>query len=139
MTAMIEQVKKSLSVTTVAGIAEQAWQYMDTSMSVADLVYFEKEFFSVSNDKIIMLTCPGEATYVGQASYYVVHRADLLNMVNRYFNVFRTDVTDAKFDANHAFVSETDPEVMNIYQKPLSETDNAHSSQDIEINGLILR
>lgn len=139
MTAMIDQVKKSLSVTTVAGIAEQAWQYLDTSMSTADLIYFAKEFFSVSNDKIIMLTCPGEATYVGQASYYVVHRADLLNMVNRYFNVFRTDVTDAKFDPNHAFVSETDQEVMDIYQKPLSETDNAHSAQDIENNGLILR
>lgn len=139
MSALVNQVKAKLSVTTVANIAQQAWEYVDTSLSAADLVYFAKEFFAVDNANIAMLTCPGEATYVGRASYYVVHRAELLYMINQYYNVYKADISDDAFDANRAFVNESYDDVLKIYSAAFEGIeDYSHTVDDIGENGIPL-
>ena len=138
MTALINQVKTSLTVNTVGGMVQQVIKYVNTSMPVSDMVHFAQEFFSVDNANIYMLTCPGEATYVEGISYYVIHREQMLYYVNRYFNVYEADINEADFDSGRVFVSEQYSDVLSIYEKAFEQPDNERTAEDITNNGLPL-
>lgn len=116
MTALIEQVKNNINVSTLVGMINQMYTNVTTSLSVADLTYFAKTFFTIDDTSINFITFPGsDVTYT--YSYYIMQRADMLALLNRYFNVYKTDISDAAFDPYEIFTNSKSSEITKIYQK----------------------
>lgn len=116
MTALFKQLKNNLSLSKVPALVEQVFKYVTTDVPLTDIIIYAKELLGVDMEKISMMTLRGTAqqTKTG-AWYYVMNRASALEMVNRYFNVYNTDITDALFDQGRAFTDTAYTPFYNIY------------------------
>lgn len=141
MSALIKQLKSGINVSTLTGIAGEAVDNVKTSMSLADIVYFVKEFYLIDNADMNFITFPGESTRAEITAgvwYYVMHRADILALMNMYFNVYSTEITDTRFDNNLAFTNQKKSHINDIYNTNLSEDlkELMHSAKQINEEGL---
>lgn len=141
MSALIKQLKSGINVGMLTGIAGEAIDNVKTSMSLADIVYFVKEFYLIDNADMNFITFPGEsarAEITTGAWYYVMHRADILALMNLYFNVYNTEITDIQFDNNLAFTNQKKSHINDIYNTSLSEDlkELMHSAEQINEKGL---
>ena len=64
-------------------------------------MYFGKNALSVDFSNIKMMTVPGD--YAGGS--YVINRAATLQVINDYFNIYNTDISDAIFDKSRVFTN----------------------------------
>ncbi len=138
MTACIEQLKNNLNASTIIGLVNELYTNLKTSLSIADVGYFIKQFFLTEDNNISFITFPGEDTYAGGVSYYVMKRADMLALVNRYFNVYSKDISEAEFDPYLIFNRENSADVSSIYEKKGLSDISAYvkSAGSIDDNGL---
>ncbi len=141
ISALIKQLKSSLNVSTLTGIAGEAIDNVKLSMSLADIVYFVKEFYLIDNADMNFITFPGESARSDVTTgvwYYVMHRADILTLMNMYFNVYNTEITDIQFDNNLAFTNQKKAHINDIYNSSLSEDlkELIHSAEQINEEGL---
>ncbi len=141
ISALLRQIKNNLSLKTVTALAKTALDNTLTSISVADCVYFAKAALEVDMANIKMFTMPGlDARSDGDSGawYYVMYRDDTLALINRYFNVYESEITDTVFDSRRAFTNEDKPHLNSIYETPASiDVDNfASSAADISENGI---
>ena len=87
MSALFRQLKSSVNISNVATLAETTIGMVNTNMKVLDCVYFGKNFLkNVDFENITFLTMPGDATREHGTyglSYYVMRRADMLDLVNK--------------------------------------------------------
>ncbi|MDD4773458.1 MAG: LCP family protein [Eubacteriales bacterium] len=123
ISALIQQLKSSISVSTLAGIAEEAADNIKTSLTLAEIVYFVKEFYLIDNADMNFITFPGESArseITTGAWYYVMHRADIHALINLYFNVYKTEIPDAQFDSKRVFTNIKKPHINDIYNTELS-------------------
>lgn len=116
MTALFKQVKNKFSVDTIAKLAGEVLSRMSTNMELADAVFFAKEALSLDLENINMMTVPGEAVNT-HLSYYVIYRQSVLDVVNKYFNVYDKDVRDVHFDTEVLFNDSDDPKMDKVYNK----------------------
>lgn len=135
MAAFMTQVKENLSVTTVVNVAAEVMKNMRTNISAADFVYFGKSALSVDLSGVKMMTLPGEAVTVDGASVYVLCRDDTVAALNKYLNVFDTDITGEDFDPDRVLCKEGDEASLKIYEKPLgSVTNPEYNAEDVNDN-----
>lgn len=120
LTALFNQLKNNINISTVTEIVNQLVKYVSTDISIPDLVFYAKELLGVDLSGISMMTMPGEAVQTGKthgAWYYVINRKDSYNLINEYFNVYNKDIPDEAFDMNCAFTAEDLEHFNNIYYK----------------------
>lgn len=117
MTALIKQVKASFTVDKIAKIVEQVMKNVTTDMALGDAVYYAKSALSIDMSQITMLTLPGVAINDGYAWYYVLYRNSVIEIINKYFNVYDSDITDALFDRSLCFTDESNKTVNDIYRR----------------------
>lgn len=124
LTALMAQLKKSLNITNIASVTGEFLKNVKTTMSASDIIYFAKEAIGADLSSLELLTLPGtdaRANGDSGAWYYIMYRADSLAVINRYFNVYSSDITDAIFDKNLAFTDEARSNINNKYRTPASD------------------
>ena len=93
LTAVAGQVMGSLSVSTLKAAADMFVNYVDTELSVGNLVWIGEVALKVGVENVHFYTLPGEGKYIYGGSYYVLNPAATLDMVNNYFNPYTEDIT----------------------------------------------
>ena len=141
ISAFIKQLKSSISINTLTGIADEAIDNVRTSMSIADIIYFVKEFYLINNTDMNFITFPGTSARAGVTTgiwYYIMHRADLLALLNMYFNVYNAPITDIQFDSSLAFTNQKMSHINDIYISEMSDDlkQLIHSAEQINEEGL---
>ena len=140
MSALLNQVKNNLSITKISKIASEAIKNVKTQISLNDTVYFAKQGLGADISNAVMFTLPGrDARADGNSGawYYIMYRADTLNLINRYFNVYTEEITDSIFDINKAFTDERRSHINKIYNtSPADINDYLHTVDDIDANGV---
>jgi len=141
MTALLNQIKTSLTLTKIPKIASEIIKNVSTEISTNDTVYFGKAALSADISNAVMFTLPGRearAEVNSGAWYYIMHRADTLNLINRYFNVYTEEITDSIFDINRVFNAESRSHINKIYNTAPSDDINEliHTVGDIDANGV---
>ncbi len=111
MSAFIEKVKKSVDVSTLTELAGVVIDNLYTDITVSDFVYFGKNVMGVDMENITMVSMPAGAAY----NQPVMVKKATLKIVNEHFNVYDTDITEAIFDKNKAFVNEAIWDYQNAY------------------------
>ena len=139
MTAFIEAVKNNITVSSVGEIANAILSNVKTDISVGTLVKFATDFISIELSDITMLTMPGEACMSGGASYYVMNKECVTEVLAESYNIYVDELTADSVDPDSIFCNESDPAMAAVYDKPADELSykkyNAQdvSDEDIEI------
>ena len=116
LTAFFKQVKSSMNVSTISKLVEQIAKYVLTDVPIQDIIIYAKELLGVDMGNISMMTLRGAALQNERGAwYYVMNRASMLTMVNKYFNVYSKPITDEIFDPTIAFTDEDDSYFSEIY------------------------
>lgn len=116
LTALFKQLKTNLTVTTVPQIVEQVVKYVTTDVPLADIIIYAKELLGVDMNNVSMMTLYGTATQTETGAwYYIMNRASTLDMINTYFNVYNSPITDEIFDRTQAFTDEGSDIFTSIY------------------------
>ena len=141
ITALLNQLKTSLTLTKIPKIASEMIKNTTTETSVNDTVYFAKAALSADISNAVMFTLPGREARANVDSgtwYYIMHRADTLKLVNRYFNVYTEEITDSIFDMNRVFNADNRSHINKIYTTPPADDINEliHTVGDIDENGV---
>ena len=115
LTAFFKKVKSSMTVDKIAKLAEEALRSVTTDINAADAVYFAKSVLSLGLEDMKMMNIPGYPVNADGASYYVVYRKEMLEIINSYFNVYNKDITDALFDQDKLFTKESNSLINSVY------------------------
>ena len=118
LTALMNKLKSSLSVSTVPQLIQQVFKNVTTSVSPKDSIYFASELLKADLGNISMMSLPTNSIY-DSGWYEIMNRGDALAMVNKYMNVYDKDITDRIFDRNQIF---TNTSKVNLHNSYLSES-----------------
>lgn len=139
MTAFFNKVKsvvKSVDAGKLANLADAVFKNVHTDMSVADLIFYAKFALKVDLSSIQMMTMPGTTADV----YYVLNRAATLDMINQYFNIYDTPISDSIFDRNYLFCATNWSTLSDVYFAPAEYYyNNTFSGDQIDNNELGLQ
>ncbi len=128
MTAFIESVKKNISISNVATIANAILESVKTDMSYREIVEVGTALLDVDLSNITMMTVPGELA----SSFYVVNKECLKNVLNEGYNIYIDEITADKVDPDGIFYDENDPKMKAVYEKPAAELEfDKHNAQDV--------
>lgn len=133
LAALFKKLTESIDITTIPKLVGEAFKHVYTDLALADIVYYTKELLGVDMSKFYMLTLPGNGT--SNYAHYVLYRADVLNIVNTYFNVYDTPITDEMFDSDRIFTDETDENYLSIYLTPATEL-IVHTADEVDSEGI---
>ncbi|MBE6708446.1 MAG: LytR family transcriptional regulator [Ruminococcaceae bacterium] len=111
MSAFIEKVQKSVNVSTLTTLAETVLDNLYTDMTVSDFVYFGKNVLSVDMSKVSMISMPCNPA----GNHVVMAKKAMIDIVNKHFNVYDTDITEGIFDRDKIFVNNYDQTFINAY------------------------
>lgn len=136
MTAFIKRVQEKLSVNTVTKIVEQVIKNVTTDISLNDAIYYAKEALSLDLSNVNMMTLPGEAVNAG-LSYYVIYRSGTLELINKYFNVYNTDITDEMFDRELLFTDGNGTRIDKVYRREGVEV-VVNNGESVDANGIYI-
>ena len=142
LTALFKQLKSSMTVSTIPKLAEQIFKYVTTDVPLADIIIYAKELLGVDMGNISMMTLHGAALQTESGAwYYCMNRAATLDMINTYFNVYDTPITDAMFDKTQAFTDEDLPSFNRIYNADPDDVavevkPDVKTGDEIDDNGL---
>lgn len=132
MTAFIESVKKNISIKNIDDIASAILDSVDTDMSIVDIIKFGKDIINIDLGNITMMTLPGEAKMCSGASYYVMNRECMINIMQEHYNIFKSPVDDSVFDKDRVFCNDSDEAMSEVYYTPAEECKyTEHNAQDI--------
>jgi len=137
ISAFLRQLKNNLNIKTVGTFAKEALEHTMTSIDIKDCIYFAKAAMELDLSQIKMFTLPGtDARSDGDSGtwYYVMYRADTLALINRYFNVYKSDVTNTVFDFRLAFTNEEKPHLNTIYNTKSTIDAESFGSTASDIN-----
>lgn len=140
MTALMKQIESSLTITKIPKIVSEIIKNVTAEISISDTVFFGKELLKANVANAVMFTLPGHearADVDSGAWYYIMYRADTLNLINRYFNVYTQEITDNIFDIKRVFNAENKSHINQIYNTAASDIENLiHTVEDIDENGI---
>lgn len=137
MTAFIESVKKNISIKNVDDIASAILDSVTTDMSVIDIVKFGKAILGVELSDITMMTIPGQAKSCDGASYYVMNRECVIDVMQKYYNIYKDAIDDSVFDKDRVFCNDDDEAMRGVYYAPADEISyTEHNAQDISDNDI---
>lgn len=90
------------SVIKVPEFARIFFDYVDSDLTVGEMVWFGNQALSIGTENIAFHTLPGAAKTVYGGSYYVLDEDACLELVNSSFNPYREDLTTADLDIKSA-------------------------------------
>ncbi len=141
LTAMFNKAKatvKSLDVSTLTRMAKEVSESIHTDLSVSDIMYYGKFLLNVDLSSINMMTLPGNVA----KSYYVMNREATRSVINQYFNIYNTEISDGIFDKSKVFCLDEFDYVCDVYygdaKTVLDDVYNAESIDEDSINIPIL-
>ena len=82
-----------------------------------------------------MMTLPGQAAMCDGASYYVMNRKAVMELMQKHYNIYKTAVDDESFDSERAFCNDADSVMSEVYYAEDFETVE-HNAQDISDNDI---
>ena len=124
LTALMKQLKTSLTITKIPSLAKAMVENVLTDMSAAEIAYFAKEALGADLSSLELLTIPGEAAreYGDSGRWlFFLYRADTLSVINMYFNVYDSDISDSIFDSSQTFNIPSRSYIDSIYNRAPSE------------------
>ncbi len=92
MTAFIDKVFSWGTVTKLPALITVVKNNLTTDLSFDDTLYFAKNALELDMNNIKMMTMPGVPYDI---AYYSASKAELLEMVNTYFNCYDKEILDA--------------------------------------------
>ena len=84
---------------------------------------------------VTMMTLPGQAAMCDGASYYVMNRKAVMELMQKHYNIYKTAVDDESFDSERAFCNDADSVMSEVYYSENFETVE-HNAQDISDNDI---
>lgn len=143
LTAFFRTVKNSISLTNIGmltDVANEVFKNVHTDMSVSDMIFYAKQLLSVNLDAIHMMTLPGNAAdYEYGGSYYVMNRAAALEVINEYFNIYQTAISDSIFDRNTVFCITSSTSICNTYYAAADAVlDGVYNAEDIDSESIYI-
>lgn len=119
--AFIKKLKSSISdVSVLKNLAANVINYVDTDITVNDIFYFGKYFLGISSEKSVdmsniqMMTMPGIPKSYNGASYYIMNKAAVAELINSNFNIYDFDIISS-FDSKKVFVAENISAIRDLY------------------------
>ncbi|MBQ8642609.1 MAG: LCP family protein [Clostridia bacterium] len=140
LTALLQKVKSSFSLSntaTLTKVAEEIFRNLHTDLKVSDILFYAKFLLKVDLENMNMTTIPGNAVYASNGqSYYVINRAATLDIVNRYYNIYKTEITDSIFDRNTLFCLNDGKLTPYYYADTDTVMDEMYNGRDINDNSI---
>lgn len=135
ITALVNQVKTKLDLSSAVSIAKTALQYVTTDLSVAEIGYFAKNAFSVDMDKVTFTTLPGGGVINPDtgASYYVMYAENVRKIVNEQFNVYEREITREVFLSNAKHFTNTASYISAVFLSEINDSGTV-TAGDIQTN-----
>ncbi len=135
ITALANQVKTKLDLSSVVSIAKTSLQYVTTDLSVAEIGYFAKNAFSVDMDKVTFTTLPGGGVINPDtgASYYVMYAENVRKIVNEQFNVYEREITREVFLSNAKHFTNTASYISAVFLSEINDSGTV-TAGDIQTN-----
>ncbi|MBE6599318.1 MAG: LytR family transcriptional regulator [Ruminococcaceae bacterium] len=134
MTAFLEKVKNSVSLTNlglISDVANAVFENVVTDMTVSDIIYYGKALIGMELGNVNMLTLPGNLDM--WSSYYVMNKAAALDAVNRYFNIYKKTIPESIFDKSHVFCDDSSTSISNIYYGSAEDVlDGVYNAEEID-------
>ena len=124
LTALANQVKTKLDLSSAVSIAKTALQYVTTDLSVAEIGYFAKNAFSVDLAKMTFTTLPGGGVINPDtgASYYVMYAENVRKIVNEQFNVYNREITREVFLSNAKNFTNTASYISSVFLSEINDS-----------------
>ena len=92
--AVAKQLSSASTVTKMPKLIEIILRNTDTDLTNGEMLWFGKEALEVDmSTDLKMFVLPGEARMVNRLSYYLPNEAEILEIVNEYFNPYATPIT----------------------------------------------
>ncbi len=109
--ALAKQCMSLKSLSKLGELAAVFTEYVQTDLSLGNMLYFAKELMQCDLDEMQSCTVEGEGAMINGISYYPLYDWSILQLVNAYFNPYDTPIT-----ADNIYV--VTPELAKNYQKP---------------------
>jgi LCP family protein required for cell wall assembly len=124
LTALANQVKTKLDLSSAVSIAKTALQYVTTDLTVAEIGYFAKNAFSVDMERVTFTTLPGGGVINPDtgASYYVMYAENVRKIVNEQFNVYDRDISREVFLANSKKFTSDVPYISAVFLTEIKDS-----------------
>ena len=93
MSAVAEQTLKVGNLSKIGSFAQIFSDYVDSDLSVGNMIWFGKQAVNMGSDNIHFSTLPGDPNgkYMGKY-YYILDPAETVTMVNETINPYKTDL-----------------------------------------------
>ena len=133
LAAVARQLQESMDIGTLVDVAQTTLQYMTTDLTIAQAAFFAKEAYGVQREDISFITMPGQATWSGSMSVYVLLKQNLVEVINNGLNPYQTALTEEQVDYYGYFTDTSDADVHGMYTSyipSLSEASSASSLVD---------
>ena len=94
LTTVAKEMLANLNLSTLQSYANVFINYVDTDLSVGNLVWIGTQAMEIGMENIHFYTLPGDGSgsYQG-ASYYILYPEEVLSLVNSSFNPYEQDLT----------------------------------------------
>ncbi|MBE6658452.1 MAG: LytR family transcriptional regulator [Ruminococcaceae bacterium] len=124
LTALVNQVKTKLDLSSAVSIAKTALQYVTTDLTVAEIGYFAKNAFSVDLDSMTFTTLPGGGVINPDtgASYYVMYAENVRKLVNAQFNVYDREISREVFLSNSRKFTSDAPYISSVFLTEINDS-----------------
>ena len=140
LTALFQQVKatmKAYDISTMTQVFTEMMKNVETTLSISDIMYFAKECLNIELENITMITIPGNVE--GSGTYYVINRLATLDTINRYFNIYQTEISNSIFDRNLTFCFSDLQYICNVYYAPAeSAMADIYSGEEISEDSIYI-
>ena len=93
MVALAKQLLSFKTVTKLQPIVETCIEYVDTDLTLGNILYFVQELFQCDISDMETVTLPGDGTVsINGLSYYSLYPKQVLEIVNEYFNPYDSEI-----------------------------------------------
>lgn len=140
MSAFLQQYKQNLNLSTLTKTVEQMIKHVTTNLSVADCVFFAKEALQLDMAKVVMVNMPGSDFLVTEGeytAYFILSRSGALDTVNRFLNVYTSDITDSIFDRSRVLTKASNTQINSIYTSDIKIA-NEYTAAAVNEDGIYI-
>lgn len=90
------------SVTKLKPMIELGFEYVETDLSLGNILYFTRELLKCDIDEMETCTLPGEGVWINGGSYYALYANQTREIVNENFNPYDSDIPLSSFHIRYA-------------------------------------
>lgn len=80
------------TITKIKPIVETCIEYVQTDLTLGNMLYFAQELLKCDLDQMETFTLPGNGVWINGGSYYALYAKQVLEIVNENFNPYDADI-----------------------------------------------